>query len=104
MKNLVLLVACCFLVIVCFDAQAAPTVGGAPKGDPKIVSEKIIRANFPKKCKSVTRAERLPDGTIAAVCKGVTYRVFTMYNPEEGKLDEIALNCDEAAKLGVSCF
>lgn len=96
----------CYLVCTYFSSALAEPIslGAAPKGDTKKIAERIIKLNFPKKCKAVTAAKRLPDGTIQAVCRGVDYRVFTMYNPDEGRMLELALNCKEAKKLGVSCY
>jgi len=105
MKKLVLLMSCQILLLVALDSQAASvSVGAAPKGNAKKVAERIIKYNFPK-CKSVTKASRLDDGSIRGTCDGIEYRVFTMYSAEEGKVTELALNCKEAKQLlGVDCF
>ena len=105
MKILILSFTCYLICTYSSSALAEPiSLGAAPKGDNKKVAERIIKLNFPKKCTSVTKANRLPDGTIQAVCRGTDYRVFTMFNPDEGRLLELALNCKEARKLGVSCY
>jgi hypothetical protein len=78
-------------------------VGAAPKGEPRIVASRIIKYNFPA-CKRVVNATRMPDGSIRAQCDGVDYLVFTVFNAKEGKMLELALNCDAAKRLlDVSC-
>lgn len=82
---------------------AGPSVGAAPKGDPTEVASRIIKYNFPK-CKRVSNASRSPDGSIRAKCDSTDYLVFTMFNPKEGKLLELALNCTAAKSLlNISC-
>jgi len=95
-----------YLICIYFSSALAEPIslGAAPKGDSKKVAERIIKLNFPRKCTHVALAKRLPDGTIQAVCRGVDYRVFTMFNPDEGRMVELALNCKEARKIGVSCY
>ncbi|HEU5296700.1 MAG TPA: hypothetical protein VFU71_18100 [Burkholderiaceae bacterium] len=84
-------------------AEAVPTAGAAPKGDAKTVASRIIKYNFPA-CKRVTSAERMPHGQILANCDGVQYLVFTVFDPDEGKLHEIAMNCNAAKRLlNLSC-
>jgi hypothetical protein len=79
------------------------SVGAAPKGDATVVASRIIKYNFPS-CKRVSNAVRLPDGSIQATCDGIVYRVFTVYSPKEGKMLELALNCEAAKRLlNVSC-
>ena len=83
--------------------QPAPTVGAAPKGDATTVASRIIKYNFPA-CKRVSGAVRRPDGSISAKCDGTDYLVFTLFNPKEGKLLELAMNCTASKKLlDVSC-
>jgi len=81
---------------------ASISVGAAPKGDATAVASKIIKYNFPK-CKRVSNAVRLPDGSIRATCDGTEYRVFTVYSAKEGKMLELALNCAAAKRLDVAC-
>jgi hypothetical protein len=81
---------------------AGIAVGAAPKGDASVVASRIIKYNFPA-CKRVTGALRQPDGAIRAACDGTQYLVFTVFNPKEGKLIELALNCTAAKKLDVNC-
>lgn len=84
-------------------ALSAPTVGAAPKGDPTAVASRIIKYNFPS-CKRVVGAARGPDGSIRANCDGTSYLVFTVFDPKEGKLHEVAMNCTAAKKLlNVAC-
>jgi hypothetical protein len=79
------------------------SVGAAPKGDATVVASRIIKYNFPS-CKRVSNAVRLPDGSIQATCDGIVYRVLTVYSPKEGKMLELALNCEAAKRLlNVSC-
>jgi hypothetical protein len=86
------------------DAQVSSVaVGAAPQGDAKTVASRIIKYNFPQ-CKRVTRATRLADGSIRAICDGIDYRVMTVYIAKEGKMVEVALNCTEAKRLGVECY
>lgn len=99
-----------FILALCLlsfalNAQAAGiALGAAPKGDPKNVASKIIKKNFGKKCRNVSKAVRMSDGTIQASCGASDYRVFTMFNAEEGRLMELALNCTAAEEMGVSCY
>lgn len=94
-----------FLLSFALNAEAAGvTLGAAPKGDPKTVASRIIKKNFGKKCRNVSKAVRLSDGTIQASCGASDYRVFTLFNAEEGRLVELALNCTAAEELGVSCY
>jgi len=97
------LAATSLLATVGLALAAGPAVGAAPKGDPTTVAAKIIKYNFPK-CKRVSNAARSPDGSIRAKCDGIDYLVFTMFNPQEGKTLEVALNCTAAKSLlNVSC-
>ena len=85
------------------EVHAAPTVGAAPKGDATAVASRIIKDNWPA-CKRVSGAVRRPDGSIRAKCDGTDYLVFTVFNPKEGKLLELAMNCTAAKQLmNVSC-
>lgn len=78
-------------------------LGAAPKGDAGTVANKIIKYNFPK-CKHVSNAIRVADGSIRAKCDGSDYLVFTLFNASEGKLTELAMNCTAAKSLlNVSC-
>lgn len=79
-------------------AASGFSAGAAPKGDPQTVAARIIKYNFPQ-CKQVKNAVRRPDGTIRASCDGVSYYVFTTYFPSEGKMVELAVNCDESKRL-----
>jgi len=92
------------LVFVPYKLHAASiAAGAAPQGDAKTVATRIIKYNFPS-CKRVTRATRSADGTIIAICDGVTYYVFTLYDGKAGKMHEVALNCDASKQLiGVPC-
>lgn len=99
MKQLTLLISCHIVLLAAVNAHAGSiSVGAAPKGAAKIVAAKIIKYNFPD-CKRVSGAVRLPDGSIRATCDGTDYRVFTMYNAKEGKMQEMALNCTAAKRL-----
>jgi hypothetical protein len=97
---------CCvpFLLLSWCNVHAAPiSVGAAPKGDATVVASRIIKYNFPS-CKHVSNAVRLPDGSIQATCDGIVYRVFTVYSTKEGKMLELAMNCEAAKRLlNVSC-
>lgn len=85
------------------QTSAAPTFGAAPKGDATAVASRIIKDNFPA-CKRVSNAVRQSDGSIRAKCDGTSYLVATMFSPKEGKVLELALNCDAAKKLlNISC-
>jgi hypothetical protein len=91
------------LVTVSFATAASIAVGAAPKGDASAVASRIIKYNFPD-CRRVSGAARAPDGSIRAQCDESSYIVFTMFNAEEGKLLELALNCTAAKKLlNISC-
>lgn len=83
-------------------ALSQVTVGAAPSGDATQVATRIIKYNFPK-CKQVSGASRVRDGSIRATCDGVLYRVFTMFDAKQGKTLELALNCVAAKSINVSC-
>lgn len=83
-------------------SAASISVGAAPSGNAAKVASKIIKKNFPA-CKLIHGAKRLQDGTIAASCDGSMFRVFTMFNPQEGRVVELALNCTAAKQLNISC-
>lgn len=101
-----------FRILKCFGvvflvlssaAIAAPVIGAAPKGDATVVATRIIKYNFPS-CRRVSNALRTSDGAINARCDGTDYRVFTIFNPKEGKTVELALNCAAAqSMLNISC-
>lgn len=84
-------------------AKAATSIGAAPEGDATAVASRIIKYNFPT-CNKVTRAMRNQDGSIKAICDGVSYLVFTMYSSKQGKMLELALDCAAAKKhLNFTC-
>jgi hypothetical protein len=87
----------------CPEVRAAPAFGAAPKGDATVVASRIIKYNFPA-CKRVSGAVRQRDGSIRAKCDGIEYLVATLFDPKEGKVLELALNCKVAKeKLNISC-
>jgi hypothetical protein len=92
------------LVLIFGHAHATgPSVGAAPKGDPKNVASRIIKENFPE-CRRVTKATRSSDGAIRAQCDATDYLVFTLFDAKAGKAHEVALNCTAAKRLlNVSC-
>ena len=102
---LLLLVPCHLLLLATLVVHAASvSVGAAPQGDPKTVAARIIKYNFPQ-CTRVTTALRLADGSIRATCDGIDYRVFTVYIAKEGKMVEVAVNCDASKQLlGIDCY
>jgi len=83
-------------------ASAQIAIGAAPQGENKAVASRIIKDNFPN-CNRVSSASRRQDGSIAAICDGTQYLVFTMFSQREGKMLEVALNCAAAAKINVKC-
>lgn len=84
-------------------AARSQTVGAAPKGNARVVATKIIKYNFPK-CRHVSEATRRPDGSIRAVCDGIDYLVFTVFNAKEGKVIKVAMNCTAAKSLlNIAC-
>lgn len=86
-----------------YAAQGSVAVGSAPKGDASSVASRIIKYNFPA-CKQVSSVARRPDGAIRATCDGKDYLVFTVFNPKEGRVIEVALNCTAAKQmLDVTC-
>lgn len=96
---------CVSLLFLVFGyAQAAgPSVGAAPKGDAKNIASRIIKENFPE-CRQITKAIRSSDGAIRARCDATEYLVFTLFDPQAGKVHEIALNCTAAKSLlNISC-
>lgn len=66
-------------------AEAAISIGTAPKGNAKAVATRIIKENFPS-CKKVLAAERRPDGSISAKCNGANFLVFTVSDREKAVL------------------
>jgi len=88
-------IACGFLVST---VASAITVGAAPKGDAATVASRIIKYNFPA-CRKVSGAVRRSDGSIRAACDGTQYLVFTIFNPNEGKVIEVAMNCTASKQL-----
>jgi hypothetical protein len=56
-------------------------IGAAPRGDASAVAARVIKYNFPS-CRHVSAAVRLSDGSIRAMCDGLQYRVFTVFNSE----------------------
>lgn len=85
-------------------AFAQSGFGAAPKGDPRVVASRIIKDYFPTSCKSVTKAVRLKDGSIQAICSGTEYRVGTVFSAKDGQLSEFALNCRKVKELlNVDC-
>jgi len=80
-----------------------PPVGAAPEGNAMDVASRIIQYNFPK-CKHVTAAIRVQDGSIHATCDNINYIVFTVFDAKKGKTIELALNCSAAKELlNISC-
>jgi hypothetical protein len=79
-------------------AAAGITFEPAPEGEPAIVAQEIIQANFDEPdCPLVVDAKRLGDGTIRASCSsGEIFRVFSM--PSMGG---VALKCSAALKMGI---
>lgn len=97
------IVGIAIMIVIMVVAVAAPAVGAAPKGNAMAVASRIIKDNFPS-CRRVTDANRLADGSIVARCDGTLYRVFTVFNPKEGKAMEIAMNCTAAkSALNIDC-
>lgn len=103
-SKLVAVIATISLLVAAWPISAAgPAIGAAPKGDLTTVASRIIKYNFPK-CRRVSSASRSPDGSIRAKCDSTDYLVFTMFNPKEGKVLELAMNCTAAKSLlNVSC-
>ena len=103
MKRLSAVIVAAIITTVPLVASGQGAVGAAPAGDATQVASRIIKYNFPA-CKRVSGASRVQDGSITATCDGVLYRVFTMFDPKQGKTLELALNCAASkALLHVSC-
>ena len=103
MTHAIVLALAPLLIGIHVQASAAPAFGAAPKGDATAVASRIIKDNFPS-CKRISNAVRQSDGSIRAKCDGTSYLVATMFNPKEGKVLELALNCDVAKRLlNISC-
>lgn len=79
------------------SAQAQPSIGAAPPGNPVTIAQRAIHANFERSvCEHVTRAERLPNGSIHGTCNtGEVFRVFEI----GGRV--VAMRCAAAARYGV---
>lgn len=78
-------------------ARAQPSIGAAPAGNPVAIAQRVIHANFERSvCEHVTRAERLPNGSIHSTCNtGEVFRVFEI----GGQV--VAMRCAAAARYGV---
>ena len=74
------------------------SAGPAPDGDPAVVAQKVISANFDQNvCSLVVGAKRFGDGSIRATCNnGESFRVFSVTN-----IGPVALRCSAAAKEGI---
>ena len=102
-KQLLFFVVASLVATVSISRAADIPVGAAPKGDATTVASRIIKYNFPQ-CSHVTSATRRVDGSIMAKCDGTKYLVFTVFNAQEGKTLELAMNCSAAKRiLNVSC-
>ena len=75
MKRILMLVFAALFTPICFGQ----IVGAAPDGDPTRVANKIIKYNFPS-CKKVSGARRGAEGSVVAICDGVKYLVFTVFD------------------------
>ena len=96
-------IACALVLGATMAHAGSVAVGAAPPGNAKEVATEIIKYNFPS-CKHVTKAVRLPDGSIQAHCDSTDYRVFTVYSAKQGKMLKVALNCNAARSLlGIDC-
>ena len=78
----------------CAQVRASP----APQGDAAAVARRIIKDKFDETaCPAVTKANRLGDGSISAVCNnGERFRVFSM------QTGPMAVKCSEVARMGVA--
>ncbi|WP_188968129.1 hypothetical protein [Neoroseomonas lacus] len=78
-------------------AQAQPSIGAAPPGNPVTIAQRVIHANFERVvCGHVTEAQRLPNGSIHSICNtGEVFRVFEI----GGQV--VAMRCAAAARYGV---
>ena len=78
-------------------AQAPPSIGAAPPGNPVSIAQRVIHANFERSvCEHVTEARRLPNGSIHSICNtGEVFRVFEI----GGRV--VAMRCAAAARYGV---
>ena len=78
-------------------AQAPPSIGAAPAGNPVTIAQRAIHANFERSvCDHVTQAQRLPNGSIHSTCDtGEVFRVFEI----GGRV--VAMRCAAAARYGV---
>jgi len=99
----VLLAAVSAMLLVGTGAAGAQTFQTlpAPPGDAAEVALRAIReAEHP--CPKLTRASRLPDQTIVAVCTNrENYRIFSIRN-KAGRVMDLAMKCSAAKKLGIS--
>lgn len=78
-------------------AQAPPSIGAAPAGNPVTIAQRVIHANFERSvCERVTQAQRLPNGSIHSTCNtGEVFRIFEI----GGRV--VAMRCAAAAQYGV---
>jgi hypothetical protein len=82
------------------NAQSFQTLP-APPGEAADVALRVIReAEHP--CPRISRASRLADQTIIAVCTNrESYRVFSIRN-KAGRVMDLAMKCSAAKKIGIS--
>jgi hypothetical protein len=86
------------LPFVVSHAFAQMRAGPAPQGNAAAVAQRIIQDKFDEAtCPLITKASRLGDGSISAVCStGERFRVFSMQNG-----GPTAVKCSEVARMGV---
>jgi hypothetical protein len=95
----VFVVAIFVLPLATNHSFAQMRAGPAPQGNAVVVAQRVIQDNFDEAtCPLVTKANRLGDGSISAVCNtGERFRVFSMR--AKGPM---AVKCSEVARMGVA--
>lgn len=98
MQNIAALIASVAIPFLTLPANAQISMGPAPEGKAAAVAQAIIHDNFDKQaCPKVAVAQRLPDGTISAICSNdEKFRVFSM-----DSVGNVAMRCAAAAQLGI---
>ncbi|MDP9995496.1 hypothetical protein J2W28_006436 [Variovorax boronicumulans] len=82
------------------QAQTFQTLPAPPGAAAEVALRVIREAEHP--CPKLTRASRLPDQTIVAVCTNrENYRIFSIRN-KAGRVMDLAMKCSAAKKLGIS--
>lgn len=90
--------ALAFLLSLLATPSFAFVIGAAPAGEtPRVAHDIIVEEHGDATCAMVIESERLPDGSIRAICdNGEIFRVFSV----EG-IGGVAMRCSTLVELGM---